>query len=620
MLIFAVLCCLEVTVLFQNVVSTDISSNAGSTNKNFLQLRLRKFMERSNDRGNIFNAEDFCASNPCKNGGTCFSINNEGRCICMSHTSGKFCEIITESCLSMPCQNEATCVEEGNSFRCKCRSPYFGVLCEKSPCHPNPCQNDGSCKIEAEKAKCECLASFFGEFCEKGPCSPNPCLNNGVCKTKDKKATCLCKEPYWGEAQTCITINNEGKCICKPHSSGKFCEIGPCYPNPCQNNATCAIEYEKAKCTCPESYFGEFCEKGPCSPNPCLNNGVCVSKDGKDICLCKEPFWGEFCEKDFCSSNPCKNDGICMTINNEGKCICKPHSSGEFCEIGPCYPNPCQNSGSCRIMDGKAKCTCLEPYSGIYCEKGGGDSSSSSKSVVEVSTLPVCNCGKKSTQCYYDINMKKVCICLPGYEERDGTCSECYCGKQSWSCRFNSRGDKDCDCHPGYAQKNGTCVEMCLSSSDCLNEGICKRYDKGSFCDCGPYFSGDRCEKSEFCDHLKEKCEEIRAVCVPTRWKTTCECPKGKIFTPRGICEDICDSAKCLFGKCEAHGKTYRCICDEGFSGFLCDINNNFKTNISILGISLIIFCFTLLITLVGFLSCGCQNIRYNTCDNSKRC
>ncbi|GBM63039.1 hypothetical protein AVEN_198661-1, partial [Araneus ventricosus] len=58
--------------------------------------------------------------------------------------------------------------------------------------------------------------------------------------------------------------------------------------------------------------------------------------------------------------------------------------------------------------------------------------------------------------------------------------------------------------------------------------------------------------------------------------------------------------------------------CEEGFSGFLCDINNNIKANTSILGISLIVFCFFLFVTLVGVLCCGCQKVRYNRCDNSK--
>ncbi|GBN69798.1 Protocadherin Fat 1 [Araneus ventricosus] len=138
-------------------------------------------------------------------------------------------------------------------------------------------------------------SDFFSDFC-----SSNPCKNDGIC----------------------MTVNNEGKCICQSHSSGKFCEIGPCYPNPCQNSGLCRILNGRAQCTCLEPYSGVFCEKANdyCISAPCKNNGTCFNvNNGTYACLCQNGYLGTNCELEC----DCGLNGFCSLKSGVKVCTCE---------------------------------------------------------------------------------------------------------------------------------------------------------------------------------------------------------------------------------------------------------------------------------------------------------
>ena len=113
------------------------------------------------------------------------------------------------------------------------------------------------------------LPQFFIDSCETIPCE-----NGGTCK--------------------------DGKCICKPGCTGKYCKnCNPCKPNPCQNGGKCIkgtgpLEFT---CTCKPGCSGKYCEKcETCNPNPCKNGGTCKTKnDGSIVCHCKPGCTGKRC-------------------------------------------------------------------------------------------------------------------------------------------------------------------------------------------------------------------------------------------------------------------------------------------------------------------------------------
>ncbi|GFT22569.1 adhesive plaque matrix protein 2 [Nephila pilipes] len=300
------------------------------------------------------------------------------------------------------------------------------------------------------------------------------------------------------------------------------------------------------------------------------------------------------------------------------ECLCLPTFSGDNCEKEICIPNPCINGGMCKNNGEKFNCICPFPFHGDRCENVIETSTQISKTTPTLMTTMLttislkCDCGEKSSDCFVDTTGLKRCICLPGYAQIKEICSDCYCGIQSLSCHFNVTGDKVCICKPGYDQKSRTCVGVCESDNDCLNGGLCKRFERGSFCECRAHFTGDKCETSTACDELRDRCKAIGAVCKQQEGRGACECPPHKLYTLQtGFCEDICDTSKCLYGKCEIVGKSYRCRCDEGFSGSRCDEKIVPNTGINGFLILVIIICSIIIVVLIGILFHTCRSRRF---------
>ncbi|GFR27503.1 uncharacterized protein TNCT_620491, partial [Trichonephila clavata] len=71
-----------------------------------------------------------------------------------------------------------------------------------------------------------------------------------------------------------------------------------------------------------------------------------------------------------------------------------------------------------------------------------------------------CECGEFSQSCHFDERGNKVCECLPGYAQTNGTCfggTKCDCGEHVKTCEFDQDGNKKCNCDHKYAQRYGKC-------------------------------------------------------------------------------------------------------------------------------------------------------------------
>ena len=83
-------------------------------------------------------------------GGQCRRLGYDFHCTCPLNREGKFCELERgDVCASNPCRNGGSCKEspDGSSFFCLCRAGYRGNHCEAiaDSCRPNPCLYGGLC-------------------------------------------------------------------------------------------------------------------------------------------------------------------------------------------------------------------------------------------------------------------------------------------------------------------------------------------------------------------------------------------------------------------------------------------------------------------------------------------
>ncbi|XP_066271847.1 fibropellin-1-like [Branchiostoma lanceolatum] len=150
---------------------------------------------------------DDCASNPCRNGGTCQDGVNSYTCQCPPGWFGIHCELDNAACGSYPCQNGGVC-SGGNfdNYVCTCRRGWRGDDCdvdvdECSSSSSLYCQNGATCENIQGSYTCHCGAGWIGNNCETNVCTNNPCRNGGTCQVAQDAVQgfqCLCQPGFDG--------------------------------------------------------------------------------------------------------------------------------------------------------------------------------------------------------------------------------------------------------------------------------------------------------------------------------------------------------------------------------------------------------------------------------------
>ncbi|XP_023930468.1 neurogenic locus notch homolog protein 1 isoform X2 [Lingula anatina] len=528
-----------------------------------------KFVEDefTNQTQNV--SSTLCASNPCKNSGSCQEGDSSYVCVCMPPFIGTDCENTTftangtantrnatKTCDSNPCKNNATCVQENGSFTCECSKNYVGVLCEtfvvgddtnrtqtnvSGLCDTNPCMNNGSCLEREGEIICVCTSGFRGKTCD------TPLSNNNA---TDPNSALQCEtNPCWNGG-TCFQLNQNFRCDCADGFAGKFCDIrmptqnetkSSCYPSPCHNNGTCVETGITFRCHCPRGFAGRHCElanangSAACDSLPCMNNGTCTTTDSGFQCLCQEGFTGERCEGENvttpCYSGYCLNGGTCSNNGTDAQCECFSNYTGPRCElsrVNACASNPCHRAATC-LEDGAMGYTCI------------------------------CAPGKTGRNCHRNID----------------SCSSSPC-KHAGTCVIDPSNETfSCICQRGYS--GALCEDRLNDTHDacaehtCFNNGTCTVLPNGPVCHCLPDFTGEDCQM------LTNPCASSpcvgNSVCEIVEDSYRCLCTDDSTDPLCRENENPCSSSPCLHGAtCSVHNNnTFKCICAEGFQGLHCD-------------------------------------------------
>lgn len=312
---------------------------------------------------------------PCGQHGECV----EGHCECADGWAGAGCSDVDE-CASQPCRNGGSCFHsadvqalEGPAHAqladawagrhvCACASGYAGAECQCLHCGEH-----GTCQFDG---RCACEPGFVGAQCEINvdECASKPCMNGAICNDQDLAYSCSCSSGF----------------------SGENCEhdIDECGSSPCEPHGKCTDSVSSYICSCEDGWSGENCSEAPaCISSPCQNGADCIdyaSPSGEFTyrCKCKAGWLGDQCMYHACEASPpaCAHGGKCRQVETEEDargfaCECVDGYRGAACVESPdlCeWPTPldCGAYGSCevrpKVRDGRA-CKCIGGYTGPTC-------------------------------------------------------------------------------------------------------------------------------------------------------------------------------------------------------------------------------------------------------------
>uniref|UniRef100_A0A8C9PGD0 Protein crumbs homolog 1 n=1 Tax=Spermophilus dauricus TaxID=99837 RepID=A0A8C9PGD0_SPEDA len=191
-----------------------------------------------------------------------------------------------------------------------------------------------------------------------------------------------------------------------------------------------------------------------CNSNPCLHGGNCEDIYSSYHCSCPLGWSGTHCELniDECFSDPCIH-GNCSDRVAAYHCRCEPGYTGVNCEmeIDNCQNHQCANGATCISETNGYSCLCFGNFTGKFCR---------------YRRLPSTVCGNEQTNltCYNggnctEFQTKLKCMCRPGFT--------------------GERCEKD--------------IDEC-ASNPCFNGGLCQDLLDKFQCLCDVAFAGERCE------------------------------------------------------------------------------------------------------------------------------
>ncbi|CAH1802514.1 unnamed protein product [Owenia fusiformis] len=551
------------------------------------------------------NDPDCPTDTPCVYG-RCY----RGACCCNEHYTGRRCETFIDYCASQPCRNGGTCTQSIGGYTCSCCQNFEGTNCESfvQRCPPN----------------------YYGQRCE-GYCLPqNDCDGHFTCDCQTGNRVCL---DGWMRPEANCTVKetppssdrecpdrgaclNGGACFqkiccCPRNFRGELCEIQnmPCERNRCMNGGTCfnlSPGFDgDFQCICPPQWTGLLCDTtwNGCPPNyfnPPACNVFCWEADS-----CSEghytcgPDGSKICREHWeCVASDCRtryrpkwNDTECPPIGPNGEmcrygechrqtCCCHYGWTGPYCDIfNPATPLPPRYSNDANVNETTTNETDRIERN---IERGS----------FKVETQDSCSLKDNCAEGHYVCNGGTK-ICRDGWADVSTNCtvravspavdSEC---PDSGQCDMGSCFKKSCCCILGYT--GDLCQEQInpCGSSPCANGGTCRRDGPFNYkCDCTSFYTGNNCETRMRCERHKygPNCD---VHCKPENscaGHYRCDQNTGAKICLDGyrnsnqncidkINEDFVD---CPAGGCDtrnAHCFKKQCCCKPGFKGARCNI------------------------------------------------
>ncbi|XP_072589515.1 protein crumbs homolog 1 isoform X4 [Vulpes vulpes] len=447
--------------------------------------------------------DNMCKSNPCHNGGVCYSLWDDFSCSCPANTAGKACEQV-QWCELSPCPPGAQCQGVPRGFECIANAVFnaqsseilfrsngnitreltnitFGfrtrdanviiLHAKKEPEFLNISIRDSRLLFQLQSGNSFYMLSL----------TSLQSVNDGIWH----QVTLSMTDPLAQASRWQMEVDNQAPSVTSAVATGSLnflkdntdIYVGDRAIDNTQGLKGCLSTIEISGIYL--SYFNVhgFTNKpqeeqflkismnsvvsgclqlNACNSSPCLHGGNCEDIYSSYHCSCPLGWSGTHCELniDECFSNPCIH-GNCSDRVAAYRCRCEPGYTGVNCEtdIDNCQNHQCANGATCISDPSGYSCHCSGNFTGKFCRHTRLSST-------------VCGNEKTNLTCY-----------------NGGNCSE-------------SQGELKCLCRPGFTgERCDEAADEC-ASAPCAHGGLCRGrgLGRGFQCVCPAAFAGERCE------------------------------------------------------------------------------------------------------------------------------
>ncbi|KAM8949725.1 protein crumbs homolog 1 isoform 2-T2 [Lycaon pictus] len=445
--------------------------------------------------------DNMCKSNPCHNGGVCYSLWDDFSCSCPANTAGKACEQV-QWCELSPCPPGAQCQAVPRGFECIANAVFnaqsseilfrsngnitreltnitFGfrtrdanviiLHAKKEPEFLNISIRDSRLLFQLQSGNSFYMLSL----------TSLQSVNDGIWH----QVTLSMTDPLAQASRWQMEVDNQAPSVTSAVATGslnflkdntdiyvgdraidnsrglKGClstiEISGIYLSYFNvHGFTNKPQEEQFLKISMNSVVSGCLQLNACNSSPCLHGGNCEDIYSSYHCSCPLGWSGTHCELniDECFSNPCIH-GNCSDRVAAYRCRCEPGYTGVNCEtdIDNCQNHQCANGATCISDPSGYSCHCSGNFTGKFCRHTRLSST-------------VCGNEKTNLTCY-----------------NGGNCSE-------------FQGELKCLCRPGFTgERCDEAADEC-ASAPCAHGGLCRGLGRGFQCVCPAAFAGERCE------------------------------------------------------------------------------------------------------------------------------
>ncbi|XP_062437636.1 protein crumbs homolog 1 [Rhea pennata] len=446
--------------------------------------------------------DNLCKSNPCHNGGVCYSIWDDFTCTCPPNTAGKACEEV-KWCELGPCPHEAQCQLVHQGFECLANAVFSGRSSAIFYRSNGKISRDLTNIVFGFRTRDTDVILLYAE---KEPEFVTISIQNSKLHFQLQSGNSFYK----------LTLASS-----RPVSDGKWHQVTVSMIEPQSQASRWHIDIDNKRDTATSTtatgslnflreeidiYVADKAFDNLDGLRGCMSTieigGIYLSyfenadvhtkkpQDEQFLKISANPAVTGCLQLDACSSDPCMHDGMCEDFYTSYRCICPKGWTGMHCEtnIDECFSNPCVH-GNCTDRINSYECSCEPGYTGVNCEEDidncRGHQCANGATCIDGINGYSCLCAGNFTGklCRY----RRLPYTICGNEERNLTC-------YNYGNCTDLSGELRCVCLPGFTgERCEKDIDEC-SSDPCLNGGLCQNLLNKFHCLCDVNYAGDRCE------------------------------------------------------------------------------------------------------------------------------